>query len=513
MLSASKLQPNTIFRNAAKQRNRKNDCESPQEHSVQEQAEVVRILRSLVAEMQHFSISQTCLPFTEHFQLRKMKSIVLCAIAATLLLSLALVCTAEGVSGVRLGRHIGKRQEAVGRWLDQNGHKRETFANKKIPFNEHVIKQRGGRARFSRAQQLMDRRSGEYRRDEVDYNVTLLGPEYDILEYYMQFTLGTPPSPFTAQVDTGSSDLAIPSTFCKKCSNNGDLPYNPSTSSTSAAIHCSSIPEPLECPSCFKDSCEFSVTYEDGSGFYSDVYQDVFTMDKYKAFGQTFGAMTRESKDFEPKNVDGIVGFGFQALSETNAPTPMDNLFGTGLVSHNIFTMCFTDDGGMMTFGSEGYFHVNGTLQYTPIVPLSPDYPDTYWWYQLIIEDMLINEVSLNVSSDVYNDGGSIVDSGTTDFLLPTPAYEAMFTVLSSNCGNVNLVGVCGESYSGSLWGGYCFRMTEAQVQAYPPIEIRIANDVVLFVPPEHYIVNHYCGDPQYYALAMDPMEVTQTSS
>lgn len=31
---------------------------------------------------------------------------------------------------------------------------------------------------------------------------------------------------------------------------------------------------------------------------------------------------------------------------------------------------------------------------------------------------------------------------------------------------------------------------------------------VSVLIPPQHYIVNDYCGDPKYYALAMDEMDV-----
>eukprot|EP00009_Paramoeba_aestuarina_P001226 CAMPEP_0201507170 /NCGR_PEP_ID=MMETSP0161_2-20130828/916_1 /ASSEMBLY_ACC=CAM_ASM_000251 /TAXON_ID=180227 /ORGANISM="Neoparamoeba aestuarina, Strain SoJaBio B1-5/56/2" /LENGTH=375 /DNA_ID=CAMNT_0047901463 /DNA_START=310 /DNA_END=1434 /DNA_ORIENTATION=- len=331
-------------------------------------------------------------------------------------------------------------------------------------------------------------------------DVPLLGPESQIGEYYMKFTLGSPAAPFTAQVDTGSSDLSIPGANCNKCGNDGDLPYSPNNSSTSVTVSCSHPPDGIYCPKCSHSQCEYDISYADGSGFTSVVYEDLYGMGDYKPYKTAFGTMITESHNFEPKGVDGIIGFAFSALSEIEAATPVDNLYSSGQISKNLFSICITENGGVVSFGSDGSYY-NGSIQYTPIVS---DHGHNYW-YEVTIEDMLVNGESLGVSSSTYNRGGAIVDSGTTDFCIPDAAYQSLYDNLHDNCNHVNLVGVCGVSYSKSIFNGYCYKMTQAEVQAYPSIEIKMDNNVKIFVPSQYWVTSDYCRSGEY-ALALESL-------
>jgi hypothetical protein len=50
-----------------------------------------------------------------------------------------------------------------------------------------------------------------------------------------------------------------------------------------------------------------------------------------------------------------------------------------------------------------------------------------------------------------------------------------------------NLIGTCGLSQSSSLWGGVCFNLTQAQMNAYPTITLNIQN-VDIVMPPSTYL-------------------------
>lgn len=85
-----------------------------------------------------------------------------------------------------------------------------------------------------------------------------------------------------------------------------------------------------------------------------------------------------------------------------------------------------------------------------------------------------MNGTSVGVASSVYNDGECIVDSGTTDLVLPHSAYVAFYNALQAMCsqGTRQLTGICGYSQSGGLFGGYEFPMTQAEVNAFPTITV-----------------------------------------
>lgn len=65
--------------------------------------------------------------------------------------------------------------------------------------------------------------------------------------------------------------------------------------------------------------------------------------------------------------------------------------------------------------------------QWTPLLQ------ETY--YVVNMTDMLVDGGSIGVPSHIYNDGETIVDSGTTDLSIPHSAYGSCLGVLCSSFG------------------------------------------------------------------------------
>ena len=87
-------------------------------------------------------------------------------------------------------------------------------------------------------------------------------------EYFVPFYLGAAEEQhFTAQLDTGSSDLGLPSSGCKGCEKHADPWYSPS-STGAEKVMCKDVePKGLTCTSCKDGQCGMEVSYADDSGF------------------------------------------------------------------------------------------------------------------------------------------------------------------------------------------------------------------------------------------------------
>lgn len=74
------------------------------------------------------------------------------------------------------------------------------------------------------------------RRKEIEQlkanNPVLWATGSDTMSYYGNITIGTPPQQFSVQVDTGSSDLWVPSVVCSSTACKGHASFNASLSST-----------------------------------------------------------------------------------------------------------------------------------------------------------------------------------------------------------------------------------------------------------------------------------------
>ena len=324
--------------------------------------------------------------------------------------------------------------------------------------------------------------------------VPLLGSENKVGEYYVDVYLGNSQQHFTAQLDTGSSDLAIPAATCTTCGSHPDTFYSPTSAST---IPCSS--KAVACPACNGTQCSYQISYGDGSGFTALVYSDSAKFGGFN-FTQYFGAIVVEhpgpgQSSFEPYPVDGIMGFAYGAISEIKAPTVFESLVNKGYIN-NAFSMCFSPTiGGALTLGGDGGYH-SGNYQYTPIIKQE--------FYNIYLDDVTVSGKSIGVSASTYNFlTGTIVDSGTTLLVLPHKAFVAMNDTFHSLCSSNNLVGICGPGPG--LFDGVCVSLTAAQLAAFPPISFTFgqSSKISVSIPASAYLQQGFCLRQTSYALAI----------
>uniref|UniRef100_A0A8C4RT97 pepsin A n=1 Tax=Erpetoichthys calabaricus TaxID=27687 RepID=A0A8C4RT97_ERPCA len=187
--------------------------------------------------------------------------------------------------------------------------------------------------------------------------------DYD-LTYYGIISIGTPPQFFKVVFDTGSSNLWVPSIYCKSfaCSNHNT--FNPNASSTYRAT-----------------SQTISVQY--GTGAMSGILgYDTVTVGSIVDTNQIFGLSKNEPGNFfHYVGYDGILGLAYPSISTSGATPFFDNLMRKGLVSQKLFSFYLSRHGragSVLTFGGLDPAYYNGSIQW---IPLSSK---TYW--QITVE-------------------------------------------------------------------------------------------------------------------------------
>ncbi|KAJ3159138.1 hypothetical protein HDU86_002040 [Geranomyces michiganensis] len=213
-------------------------------------------------------------------------------------------------------------------------------------------------------------------KNNYDCLVLVTRPTCDfITQYFTSIQLGTPGVTYTVIIDTGSSDLWVPSLYCGSCGSRKR--YNPAASSTAQSL-------------------KLSVTTYYGLGSsWGSIYSDAARFGNLAVTGQVFIA-SNGNTNVQPGYVDGLMGMGFSGMSWANSVVPwayvgksslVENLYKQGKISQPTFGIWLdryvswsaepsTVVGGELAIGGPA----GNTARYTgPITWLDvPNY--TGWW-------------------------------------------------------------------------------------------------------------------------------------
>ncbi|XP_020716105.1 lysosomal aspartic protease-like [Ceratitis capitata] len=218
--------------------------------------------------------------------------------------------------------------------------------------------------------------------------------------YYGPITIGTPPQNFQVLFDTGSSNLWVPKGPCtdsnQACQNHNS--YDANKSST------------------YKANGEaFSIQY--GSGSLSGyLVEDNVNVAGLSITGQTFAVATSEpGTTFVDSEFDGILGMGYQQISNDNVVPPFYNLFKQGLVAEPVFSFYLTREGtssqgGVLTLGGIDSDHYEGEITYVPVSSKG------YWQFNL--DSVFVGGVEFT------SEGSAIADTGTSLIAVPYYIYQ-----------------------------------------------------------------------------------------
>ncbi|XP_075578448.1 pepsin B [Pelecanus crispus] len=267
--------------------------------------------------------------------------------------------------------------------------------------------------------------------------------------YFGEISIGTPPQNFLVVFDTGSSNLWVPSTYCRMPACFDHSMFNPSQSSTFTY-----------------NGQSYTISY--GSGSLTVVLgYDTLKIQNITVKNQEFGLSTSEpNQPFEYANFDGILGMAYPSLAVGGTPTVLQGMLQQNQLTEPIFSFYFSrkptyEYGGELILGGVDSQLFRGNIVWAPVTQ------DLYW--QIAIDEFAIGQLETGWCSQGCQ---AIVDTGT--FLLTVP-QQYLNSFLQALGGQVT---------------SYGYEVDCNEVQNMPPITFVISGtQLPLF--PSAYVSNN----------------------
>ncbi|KAF8165308.1 aspartic peptidase A1 [Crassisporium funariophilum] len=224
-------------------------------------------------------------------------------------------------------------------------------------------------------------------------------------QYFTEISIGNPPQTFKVILDTGSSNLWVPSTKCTSIACFLHTKYDSSASSSYKA-----------------NGTEFSIQYGSGSmeGFVSN---DVLSIGDLKIKGQDFAEAVKEpGLAFAFGKFDGILGLAYDTISVNHITPPFYSMINQGLIDSPVFSFRIgssEEDGGEAIFGGIDHSAYTGKIDYVPVRRKA------YWEVEL-------EKVSFGDEGLELENTGAAIDTGTSLIALPTDMAEMLNTQIGA---------------------------------------------------------------------------------
>ncbi len=261
--------------------------------------------------------------------------------------------------------------------------------------------------------------------------------------YVAQVAIGT--QTFDLVADSGSTTLAVASTACaaSECRSLSPL-YDPGSTATSVGTTASAV-------------------YADGSSWSGRVFTDLVS-----AAGATgtvrmalatidseHGVLVPQACSFVsvPDAYQGIFGLAGESVAVPGTDSYFDRLLATGNPLGDAFAVELCDSGGRMWLGGYDPTVALAPPSYTPAIPGNP-------YYAVTLADVRVGGTSLGFGAASF--GPTLVDTGTTAFVLPPAAYSALADAVASRP-------LFAQSFAGGAsWfgGGFCDIPAQAATKA-----------------------------------------------
>jgi cathepsin D len=225
--------------------------------------------------------------------------------------------------------------------------------------------------------------------------------DFSNAQYYGEVEIGTPAQTFKVVLDTGSSNLWVPSKSCGLLNVACKLhtKYDSSKSSTYQ-----------------KNGTAFKIQYGSGamSGFIS---QDTVSLGGISVTNQPFAEAVKEpGAAFIVAQFDGILGMGFPSIAVDGATPVFNSMLEQKKVASPLFSFFLSKtpgaEGGELLLGGTDSKYYTGDFSYVPLIS------ETYWQFQMSSVDVG------GTATGCVNGCKAIADTGTSLLAGPTAEVE-----------------------------------------------------------------------------------------
>lgn len=227
--------------------------------------------------------------------------------------------------------------------------------------------------------------------DQGGHNIPL--DTFMTAQYYTEIQIGTPPQTFKVVLDTGSSNLWVPSSQC-----------------TSIACFLHSKYDSSRSSSYKENGTSFEIRYGTGSmkGFVSNDHVSIGDINiKHLDFAE---AVEEPGLTFAFGKFDGIMGLGYDSISVNHMTPAFYEMINQGLIDKAVMSFRVgpsEDDAGTAVFGGIDESLYTGKIKYAPVRRKA------YW--EVEMEAMTFGDETLELANT-----GAAIDTGTSLIALPT---------------------------------------------------------------------------------------------
>ncbi|KAF2000542.1 aspartyl proteinase [Amniculicola lignicola CBS 123094] len=220
-------------------------------------------------------------------------------------------------------------------------------------------------------------------------------------QYFSEISIGTPPQTFKVILDTGSSNLWVPSSDCNSIACYLHTKYSHDDSSTYK-----------------KNGSSFEIRY--GSGSLSGyVSKDTFRIGDLVVKDQEFAEATSEpGLAFAFGRFDGIMGLGYDTISVNHIVPPFYNMIEQGLLDEPKFAF-YLGDTNNEGAESEAIFGGINEDHYTGKLIKLPLRRKAYW-------EVDLDAITFGDATAELDNTGVILDTGTSLIALPSALAELL---------------------------------------------------------------------------------------
>jgi len=220
-------------------------------------------------------------------------------------------------------------------------------------------------------------------------------------QYFSEISVGNPPQDFKVVLDTGSSNLWIPSSDC-----------------TSIACYLHNKYDHSGSSSYKKNGSDFAIRYGSGAveGYIS---KDTVQLGDLKIKNQLFGEATSEpGLAFAFGRFDGILGLGYDTISVNGIPPPFYSAVDQGLLDDPVFAFYLADVNDKEA-ESEAIFGGVNKDHYTGDLTMIPLRRKAYW-------EVDLDAITFGGETAEFESTGAILDTGTSLIAMPTTLADLL---------------------------------------------------------------------------------------